>query len=86
VANHSPRTPRSKQTWSKDICSGDFPFLSNIFITCIEVTSGTLALKQFINNLFWDLTVYNACNMVRFCRSPLAVPSDEHTPLSEIVV
>jgi hypothetical protein len=29
AANHSPRTPRGKQTSSKDIWSGDFPFLSN---------------------------------------------------------
>jgi hypothetical protein len=31
VANHSPRTPRGKQTSSTDIWSGGFPFLSNTF-------------------------------------------------------
>jgi hypothetical protein len=31
VANHSPWTPRGKQTSSKDIWSGGFPFLSNTF-------------------------------------------------------
>jgi hypothetical protein len=31
VANHSPKTPRGKQTSSKDIWSGGFPFVSNTF-------------------------------------------------------
>jgi hypothetical protein len=49
--------------------------------TCIEVTHGTLwTLARY--NLFEDLTV----QMQAYAVDALAVPSDEHTPLSEIVV
>jgi hypothetical protein len=94
VANHSPWTPQGKQTSSKDIWSGDFhssPIHSN---TCIEVTSGILSCTydfdscqiEFKNNLFEDLTVTNAGLCMECAVDALAVPSEEHTPLSEIVV
>jgi hypothetical protein len=61
--------------------------------TCIEVTSGTLALDdldscqiEFQNNLFEDLTVQMHGLCIECAVNALAVPSDEHTPLSEIVV
>jgi hypothetical protein len=46
VANHSPWTPRGKQTSSKDIWNRDFHSSPIHSHTCIEVTSGTLALDD----------------------------------------
>jgi hypothetical protein len=94
VANHSPWTPRGKQSSSKDIWSGGFPFLSNTFTHlhrghfgyACTWRFGLLPDRVLKYYLFEDLTVqmYGFC--IECAVDGLAVPSDEHTPLSEIVV
>jgi hypothetical protein len=60
VANHNPWTPRGKQTSSKDILSGGFPFLSNTLTHLHTPASRSLqvrlhmtirTLARFSNNL-----------------------------------
>jgi hypothetical protein len=55
----------------------------------IEVTSGTLALEELDScQIVLKLLVRGShCTLCMVCAvDALAVPSDEHTPLSEIVV
>jgi hypothetical protein len=90
VANHSPWTPRGKQTSSKDIWSGDFPFLSNTFTHLhrghfrYACTWGIGLLPDRVLKL---LVRGSHCTLCMVCAvDALAVSSYEHTSLSEIVV
>jgi hypothetical protein len=73
-------TPQGKQTSSKDIWSGEFPFLSNTFTH--------LHWGHFSFTSTWRFGSHctNAGLCIECAVDALAVPSDEHTPLSEIVV
>jgi hypothetical protein len=85
-------TLRGKQTSSKNIWSGGFPFLFNTFThlhrghrrnglmpDSFKITCSSISLYKCMQACAWS----SGCSF-RWTHS--TVPSDEHTPLSEIVV